>query len=293
MERTMTGRTVIVTGANGGIGYETARGLARLGARVVMVCRDPRRGAEALERIRQETGATLDLEIAELSELEQVRSLAGRLLERYPEIHVLVLNAGAIVPERRLTSEGLETSLATNHLSPFLLANLLKERLVASGPARIVSVVSDAHRAGKVRLDDLQATRGYSAFGAYANTKLLQTITTLELARRLEGRGVVVHAVHPGVVRTAIATPMGPLANWVNFLFQAFMLTPEAGARTSLRAATDPDTGLRTGLYLTPRGEGRAHPAVTSRDQVREVWEASANLSGWTDGPISPGSMFD
>lgn len=278
MNRTMTGRTAIVTGANGGIGFETARGLARLGAHVVMVCRDPRKGEDARERIRQETGATVDLELAELSDLVQVRALADRLLEGHPEIHVVLLNAGAIVPERRLTPQGYELSLAINHLSPFLLANLLADRVATSGQGRIISVVSDAHRAGKVRLDDLHATRGYSAFGAYANTKLLQTITTLELARRLSERGAVVHAVHPGVVRTSIGDSLGGAMAWMSKLLGVFMTSPEQGARTSIASATSEALGTRTGLYLTPGGEKRPHPAALDRELAGRVWDASARL---------------
>ena len=278
MDRMMAGRTAIVTGANGGIGFETARGLAQLGARVVMVCRDPRKGEEARDRIHRETAATLDLEIAELSDLGQVRALAARILERHPVIHVLVLNAGAIVPERRVTLDGHEASLAINHLSPFLLANLLSERLLESPAARIVSVVSDAHRAGKVRLEDLQATRGYSAFGAYANTKLLQTITTIELARRLSDRDVVVHAVHPGVVRTAIGDSLGGAMAMISKLLGAFMTNPEQGACTSIAAATALELANQTGLYLTPGGKKRPHPAALDRDLAQRVWEASARL---------------
>ena len=278
MDRTMTGRTAIVTGANGGIGFETARGLARLGAHVVMVCRDPRKGEEARERIRQDTGATLDLELAELSDLGQVQTLSEQILARHPEIHVLVLNAGAIVPERRLTPQGHEMSLSINHLSPFLLANILADRVAESGRGRIVSVVSDAHRAGKVLLDDLQGTRGSSAFGAYANTKLLQTVTTLELARRLSERGAVVHAVHPGVVRTAIGDSLGGAMAWMSKLLGVFMTSPEAGAQTSLAAATSEALGNRTGLYLTPGGEKRPHPSALDRELAGRVWEASARL---------------
>ncbi len=198
----MTGRTVLVTGATGGIGLATASRLAGLGARVGLVGRDAARTAAAAGRLR-DGGAEVDVFLADLSSQRDVRALAGQVLAAYARLDVLVNNVGGYWATRHETADGLERTFAVNHLAPFLLTNLLLDRLRASAPARVVTVSSGAQAMGRIDLDDLQGSQGYNGQRAYNQSKLANVMFTYELARRLEGSGVTANALHPGVVRTA------------------------------------------------------------------------------------------
>src|SRR5262245_48221470 len=183
----MSGKIYIVTGANSGIGKETALGLAQMGARVVMVCRNAEKGKEALEEIRRESGSSqVDLLIADMSSQASVRALAEQILQKYPRLDVLVNNAGGAAPSRTLSADGIEMTLATNHLGPALLTLLLLDLLKASAPARIINVSSEAQRRARLDLNDLQfERRKYRGIAAYGQSKLLMNAFTFELARRL------------------------------------------------------------------------------------------------------------
>src|SRR5262249_10320507 len=200
----MKGKTCVVTGANSGIGKETALGLARVGARVVMVCRNQQKGEQAMAEIRREAGSQLlDLLIADMSSLESVRALAAELQQRYQRLDVLINNAGAAVPRRTLSADGIAMTVAGNHLGPALLTLLLLDLLKSSEPSRIVNVSSEAHRSARLDMNDLQfQTRKYSPIGAYGQSKLLMNAFTFELARRLEETDVTANCLHPGVVAT-------------------------------------------------------------------------------------------
>ena len=188
----MVGRVCLVTGASSGIGTEIARGLARLGATVVMVARDRARGEAACDDVMRTTGNdAVELTLCDLASQRQVRELAAAMVGRYPVLHVLVHNAGLILGSRVLTEDGLETTFAVNHLAPFLLTELLREPLEAAGSARVVTVASEAHRGAEIDLDDPSAERGYSSWRAYAQSKLANILFTRELARRTQGSGIV------------------------------------------------------------------------------------------------------
>lgn len=211
----MAGRVCVVTGASSGIGYETALGLARRGARVALVCRDPARGEAARESIAAAAEAPRapapELVLADLAEQTQVRAAAGELLERLPALHVLVNNAGAINARRAETVDGIEVTLALNHLAPCLLTGLLLDRLASSAPACVVTVSSDAHRSGCVDFDDLGGRDHHRMGGAYAQSKQANVRFTAELARRTAHRGITASCLHPGFVRSRFARSNGPL----------------------------------------------------------------------------------
>jgi NAD(P)-dependent dehydrogenase (short-subunit alcohol dehydrogenase family) len=274
----MDGKTAVVTGATSGIGYETALGLARLGASVVLVARDAQRGARALEAV---AAASRDgrpvLLVADLASLAQVRRLA-RDLAALPRVDVLVNNAGAMHARRKLTEDGLEMTFAVNHLAPFLLTRLLLPKLAASAPARVVTVASEAHRPAALDFDDLQAERGYASMRAYGRSKLANVLFSNELARRTAGTGVTSNSLHPGVVATGFGKND---PGWMNFLVTTFgglLMAPAAGARTTLHVATAPELESVTGRYFRRSREALPSPAARDVAAAGRLWEVSSRL---------------
>lgn len=208
--KSMTTKTVLVTGGTGGIGRATAIGLASMGAHVGITGRDWARAEEAAAVIADESGnPTVDVFVADMSSQTEVRRLADEVLAAYPRLDVLVNNVGGFWAHRHLTADGLEHTFALNHLAPFLLTNLLLERLIVSEPARIVTVSSGAHAMGRVDFDDLMGEREYSGHRAYNQSKLANVMFTYELARRLEGTGVSANVLHPGMTNTAFSSEDG------------------------------------------------------------------------------------
>lgn len=285
----MTGKTVVITGANAGIGLETAAGLARRGARVVGVARDRRRGEVAVAVIegRLNRGGTearpagsVELAVADLSSMAQVRSLAEELRRRCPRIDVLVNNAGLIRDRREETVDGFETAMAVNHLAPFLLTALLRSVMETTAPARVVNVASRAHLRARLDVDDLQSRQAYDPWVVYGNTKLANVLFTRELARRLAGTGVTANCLHPGVVRTRFAADgdTGFPFSLAVALARPFFLSPAAGAATSIYLASSPEVAETSGEYFV-----RCRLAPTSADGrdtelARRLWERSEEL---------------
>jgi NAD(P)-dependent dehydrogenase (short-subunit alcohol dehydrogenase family) len=279
----MTGKTCVVTGANSGIGKETSLGLARMGARVVLVCRNQQKGERALADIRQQTGsAGLDLLIADMSSFGSVRSLAAHVRERYPRLDVLINNAGAAVVNRTLSADGVEMTLAGNYLGTALLTCLLLDLLKSSAPSRIVNVSSEAHRSARLDLNDLQfERRKYNALGAYGQSKLLMNAFTFELARRLEGTGVTANCLHPGVVATNIWPSDAPLiARILMSVAKPFMLSPKRGAETSLYVATSPDVASVSGQYFVKSKPASSNPVSRDPKVMSDVWRWTAQTIG-------------
>ena len=279
----MTGKTCLVTGANSGIGRETAAGLARMGARVVLVCRNQQKGEAALADIRRETGSShLDLLVADMSSLQSVRALAGDVRRRCQRLDVLVNNAGAAVRHRTLSADGVEMTVAGNYLGPALLTLMLLDLLKSSAPSRIVDVSSDAHRRARLDLNDLQyEKRKYNAFAAYGQSKLLMNAFTFELARKLEGTGVTANCLHPGVVATNIWPSDAPVVfRVVVGMMKPFMLNSTRGAAVSLYLATSPEVAAVSGKYFVKSKP--VDPNPLSRDpQVRaEVWQWTETMIG-------------
>ena len=277
----LTGRTCLVTGATSGIGEETALGLARRGARVLIVGRSRERGERSLARVRAESGNdTVELLLADLASLSEIRQLAREVLEACPQLHVLVNNAALVTLRRTTSVDGFETMFAVNHLAYFALTNLLLERLVASAPARIVNVASNAHRFGRIDLDDLQSERRFGAMRSYGRTKFANILFTTELARRLEGTGVTANCLHPGGVATRLGRDNGLLGRVATRLLKPFLLTPARGAATSLHLATAPELEAVSGRYFAKRREAQPSPGAQDPALARRLWELSAELTG-------------
>ena len=280
----MDGQVCVITGATSGIGRAAASELAALGARLVIVARDPGRGAAARDEIAGETGnREVALEVADLASQRHVRDLAVRLLASLPEIHVLVNNAGLTLSNRRLTEDGLEETFAVNHLAPFLLTNLLLDRLRASAPARVVTVASAAHRGAAIPFDDLNGERGFSGWLAYSWTKLANILFTVELARRLDGSGVTATCLHPGVVATGFARE-GPLLirEFQRFLGRLLLLDPKRGADTLVWLASSPEVAGASGGYYAKRRLVTPSPAARDAAAARRLWLFSERLTGLT-----------
>jgi retinol dehydrogenase-12 len=274
-------RVCLVTGASGGIGFVAARELARLGATLLIVCRDGERGERAVNEIVAATGnRNVELLLADLSSQAEIRRLARRILGTRRPLHVLLNNAGVVMLKRTLTVDGIETTFAVNHLAPFLLTNLLSERLVESAPARVVTVASDAHRLRGVRMrfDDLEGQHGYRAMRAYGQSKLANILFTREFARRLGGTSVTVNCLHPGMVATRLGSNNGLLARTVLRLLKPFSLSVDQGADTSVYLCSSPDVERETGKYFAARRECRPNRAACNDEDAARLWEISVRM---------------
>jgi retinol dehydrogenase-14 len=277
----MSGRTVLVTGATGGIGLATAVGLAGRGAHLVITGRDPSRAGDAVRAVHAAGGGRVDVFLADLSSQEQVRRLAGEVLEALPRIDVLVNNVGGYWNSRHVTEDGLERTFALNHLAPFLLTHLLLDRLTQGGPARVVTVASHVHASGRVDFDDLQGRRSYSGARAYNQSKLANVLFTYELARRLAATAVTANAVHPGLVSTAFGAedPASIQRLLVPFL-RPFMKSPTHGAATSVHTASAPDLERVTGRYFVDSSPKRSSARSYDEAAAARLWRVSCALVG-------------
>lgn len=282
----MQGKTVVVTGGNSGIGVETAEALAQMGARVIVTARNADKGRAAVAGIGQRLGgdAQVQLVVFDLADLSSVRRGAEEILEQAPRLDVLVNNAGLVLSERHETVDGFEATLATNHLGPFLLTNLLLDRIKASSPAHIVNVASTAHNTARkgMPFDDLQSTKRYRGMRVYGESKLANILFTLELARRLEGTGVTANSLHPGTVRTgygADGDARGFLAFGIKIAHPLF-LSPAKGARTSIYLASSPAVEGVTGKYFVKCKERKPRRWAEDPEAAQRLWQVSAELVG-------------
>jgi NAD(P)-dependent dehydrogenase (short-subunit alcohol dehydrogenase family) len=277
----MTGKVCVVTGANSGIGKQTALALARAGAHVVLVSRNQNKGMAALDEIRRGTGSTeIDLLVADMSSFASVRKLASQIRRDYSRLDVLVNNAGAALGKRTLSADGIEMTVAGNHLGPLLLTLLLMDLLKASAPARVVNVSSEAQRRTRIDMSDPQfERRKFRGFPAYGQSKLMMNICTFELARRLEGSGVTVNCLHPGVVATNIAGgSVITKVMWV--VFSPFMLNSKDGAAVSIYLASAPEVAGVTGKYFVKCKPAESNPLSYDPQIAREVWQWSLKMIG-------------
>ena len=273
----MTGKICIVTGANTGIGKETALGLAKLGATIVMVCRDHERGEAALRDIKQKSrNDRVELMFCDFSSQNSIRQFASDFKQRHDRLDVLVNNAGVVLREYSMTEDGFESTFAINHLGYFLLTNLLLDVLKKSAPSRIVNVASTAHKYGKLDINSWVTGRDYSTFGAYANSKLANVLFTYELARRLEGTGVTANCLHPGGVGTNL---FRGLPKFMQALIKLVTISPERGARTSIYLASSPEVEGVTGKYFARRRQQKSSEASHNEEAARRLWEVSEELT--------------
>jgi NAD(P)-dependent dehydrogenase (short-subunit alcohol dehydrogenase family) len=274
-------KTVLVTGANGGIGLATSFLLASQGAQVIMVCRNQERGQKAQIHVAQETGNKPDLFLTDMSLPKEIRKLAGRIKKDYSRLDILINLAGTSFKKRELTEDGLEKTFALNHLGYFVLSLELIDLLKHSTPSRIVNVTSSFYRRGKIDFDNLQGEQRYSYFGAYANSKLANVMFTYELAKRLLGSGVAVNCLNPGPIRTASssATPFEKFIitnfGWI------FLKKPDVAARLIVYLATSPDVEGITGKFLEKNYKFTPTTKASYDEGVaKELWEVSEQLAG-------------
>jgi NAD(P)-dependent dehydrogenase (short-subunit alcohol dehydrogenase family) len=278
-ENSLQGKICLVTGSTSGIGKVTARELATRGATVVLVSRSRAKGEATQAEIKRATGNQyVDLLVADLSLLEDVRRLSAVFHQTYHHLHLLVNNAGGAYPTRTLTSEGLEATLAVNYLAPFLLTELLLDTLKASAPARIVNVSSAQHTTASLEFDNLQGEKKYANLRNYGQAKLALLLWTYELARRLEGTGVTVNALHPGVVASNFAAGMIGPAAWAVKLLKPFLLTPEKGAQTTLYLATSSQVEGKTGKYFVKSQEKPSSSRSYDQTVGLRLWEVTERL---------------
>ena len=276
--RPMAGRTVLVTGGTGGIGRATALGLACMGANLAITGRDRSRAEDAAREIRAATGAQVDVLVGDLSSQAEVRRLASEALERLDHIDVLVNNVGGYWNTRHVTPDGLERTFALNHLAPFLLTNLLLDRL-KQGPARVVTVASNAQTQGSIDFDDLQGERSYSGARAYSQSKLANLLFSYELARHLRNTSVTANAVHPGMVRTAFgAEDPGRVQRLLVPVMRPFMKAPAGGATTSIHVASAPSLDSETGRYFANNKPAQSSKASYDLDAAARLWQVCADM---------------
>jgi NAD(P)-dependent dehydrogenase (short-subunit alcohol dehydrogenase family) len=285
-----TGRVAVVTGANTGLGYETAAALAAKGAHVVLAVRNLDKGKEAARRIEQATpGAEVGLQELDLTSLDSVRSAAEQLESEHDAIDLLINNAGVMFTPKSTTKDGFELQFGTNHLGHFAFTGLLLDRVLAAPGSRVVTVSSVGHRFARqgIRFDDLQWDRDYSRVGAYGQAKLANLLFTYELQRRLAGSQTIATAAHPGGSRTELTRNLPPLFGALTRLVEPLLQGPDMGALPSLRAATDPS--VLGGQYYGPDGFGeqRGYPKIVSSstpshdvDAQRRLWAVSEELTG-------------
>ena len=279
----LAGRTVLVTGATGGIGRATAMGLATMGANLAITGRNRARTEAAAREIRAVSSGQVDLFVADLSSQSEVRRLADEVLQTHPRIDVLVNNVGGCWNTRHVTADGLERTFALNHLAPFLLTNLLLDRLKQSAPSRVVTVASNAHATGRIDFDDLQGERSYSGSRAYNQSKLANILFTYELARRLQASTVTANTLHPGVVNTSFdAEDPGGIQRLIIPFARPFMKIPSQGAATSIHLASAPDLEQVTGRYFANSQPKRSSKRSYDQAAAARLWQVSADLVGLT-----------
>jgi NAD(P)-dependent dehydrogenase (short-subunit alcohol dehydrogenase family) len=277
----MKGKRVVLTGASRGIGRETALALGRMGADLSLVVRDAERGkAVAAEVTALGGGGAVEVFVADLSSMADVRRAGAEILGKHDVIDVLVNNAGALLMDRQVTKDGFEATFATNHLGYFLLTKVLLDAVKKAPAGRIVNVASEAHHRGSMRFDDLMSEKGYAGWRAYSDSKLANILFTSELARRLEGSPVTTNSLHPGVIASGFARNNKGFVGFLAKLASPFLMSSEDGAKTTVFLATDPSVAGTTGRYFA-----KSRPKTPSREArdaavAKRLWDVSEGLVG-------------
>lgn len=274
------GKTILITGATNGIGFATAHGLARLGGNIIIVGRDATRAAQTKAEIEKiTTPDKVHILLADLTAQAEVRRVAAEIQDQFPQLDALINNAGAVFARRQLTVDGLEMTLALNHLAPFLLTSLLLDKLKQSGAGRVVTVASMAHNGARIPFGDINHERGYSSFGVYGQTKLMNIMFTYALARRLNGSSVTANALHPGVVASNFGASNGGAWKFVFTLARPFFVTSEQGAETSVYLASSPEVAGESGKYFIKRKPAKSSAASYDVEAQERLWALSEELT--------------
>ena len=278
----MDGRICIVTGASSGIGQETALGLMKQGAHVVMLVRNQERGKEAREYIvEQSCSESIDMMLCDLSSIDDIHKFSREFSEKYNRLHVLINNAGAVFSKREITSDGYERSLAVNYLAPFILTQDLLPLLKSSSPSRIINLTSGLHGRGKIDFEDLQCESKYKGMSAYQNTKLMLVLHTYYLAKKLEGTGVTCNVVSPGFVATNLGRSSGSRMSSVMFgMMKPFQISPAKGAETSLYVAMAPELEKVSGKHFAKSQEKESAEISHDIDLQERLWIATEKMLG-------------
>ena len=276
----MKGKTIVATGATSGIGEVAVLALAGLGARIVFIARDEARAQATMRKLEAKApGLGHRMHLADLSIMAETRKVGAAIAESEPRIDVLINNAGALFSHRQVTPEGLELTFALNHMAYFVLTEALREKLIASAPARIVSTSSSAHQDVRLDFGDLQTAKDYGGFKVYGRSKLANILFTRELARRLAGTGVTANCLHPG----AVATRFGELSGgWVGRLLpvlKLFFISPEQGADTIIYLASSPEVANTSGGYFVKRKMTEPSAAAQDDAAAKRLWAESEALA--------------
>ncbi|MBX2810833.1 MAG: SDR family oxidoreductase [Myxococcales bacterium] len=277
----MRDQTVLITGANSGIGAATAMALAASGAEIIMLCRNLFAAHRVADHIRgSHSEARISVYLCDFQYLASVRSAAEQVLDQHPRLTMLINNAGIYLPRRRTTEDHMEATIQTNHLGPFLLTNLLIPRLIQNAPARIVTISSEAHRAGQLRWEDLQSKDEYRGFEVYGTSKLMNILHTRSLAQRLQSSVITVNAVHPGMVASGFAQDepsfLGTCLRWL----APFFRTPTQGAQTPIYLCTNPTGAKLSGEYFIDAQPRTPSAMALNNEHAERLWEVSILLTG-------------
>jgi NAD(P)-dependent dehydrogenase (short-subunit alcohol dehydrogenase family) len=276
----MKGKTIVATGATSGIGEAAVLALAGLGARIVIIARDEARAKATMQKLEAKApGLNHRPHLADLSSMAETRKVGAAIAASEPRIDVLINNAGALFSNRRVTPESLELTFALNHMAYFVLTEALRDKLIASAPARIVSTSSIAHERESLDFNDLQSANGYGGLKVYSRSKLANILFTRELAQRLAGTGVTANCLHPGVVKTRFGDSSGGLLGLLIPFLRLFFISPEQGAETIVYLASSPEVADTSGGYFVKRK--LTEPSATARDNTaaKRLWIESEKLA--------------
>ncbi|MFX0039255.1 MAG: SDR family oxidoreductase [Promethearchaeota archaeon] len=275
----MEGKICLITGANSGIGKETAKALAKMNATVVMLCINKERGEKAQKQIINQTGnKNVDLILCDLSSPVSIRKFVSEFKNKYQNLHVLINNAGVMLKKRTLSVDGFDVNFAVHLFGPFLLTNLLLDLLKRSAPSRIINVASAAHKRAKIDFEDLQSkSNKYSLFRVYGISKLGTVLFTYELSRKLEGTGVTANAVHPGLVNTNLGRDQSKFSQW---FARKFFKSPEEGAETSIYLASSPEVEGITGKYFIDKEPRLSSEESYNEEYAKRLWEICEEMTG-------------
>jgi NAD(P)-dependent dehydrogenase (short-subunit alcohol dehydrogenase family) len=280
----MKDKIVLITGASSGIGKATAMGLAKLGATIVMICRNEERGVASRDEIFSESGNPLvEVLLADLSSQAEIRNAVHEFQSRYPHLNVIINNAGVAPIKRLVTTEGIEMTFAVNYLAPFLLTNLLLDCLIAGAPSRVVNVAGDFHRKATIQFDDLMFERNYNGIRANNQAKLALILFTYELARRTKAYGVTANCLHPGAVATDAPLKDPNLSRFARIMYslvKPFFLSAEKGAETSIYLASSPAVEGITGQYFIKKTSVKSSPESYDEAESLKLWNVSLGLAG-------------